>query len=215
MRLRLILLDENSDQLNLRPQMFHMHYIHERLDAFHEPVEYLKFEENPNYIHLMEFSCLFKPDYLVSYFRTINFTSIYKSYERTEQTAELRRRVHPFLTNSHAIRMRDRMEIAFSDYFVLQVSRENALKETLDHLWGNEKRLLQKPLKVRLGDDFGEIGIDQGGVTYEFFQIVLSQAFQPDTGESHGIHVFPYLIQYRDVYCGSTNQDDLVSTCIP
>lgn len=81
--------------------------------------------------------------------------------------------------------MRDRMDIAFSDYFVLQVSRKDALKETLDHLWGNEKRLLRKPLKIRLGDDFGEIGIDQGGVTYEFFQIVLSQAFQPDTGEYH------------------------------
>ena len=46
-----------------------------------------------------------------------------------------------------------------------------------------------KPLKVKIGREEGEIGLDHGGVTYEFFRIVLSEAFKPE----HGTHsLYPY-----------------------
>jgi len=64
----------------------------------------------------------------------------------------------------------------------LDVSRENPLKDTLDQLWGQEKRMLLKPLKVKMGHEEGEVGQDHGGVTYEFFRVVLGEAFQPENG---------------------------------
>lgn len=74
------------------------------------------------------------------------------------------------------------MKVTFDDYLVLDVSREHTLEETLNQLWGQERRMLLKPLKVKMGLEAGEVGLDQGGVTYEFFRVVLSEAFKPGTG---------------------------------
>jgi hypothetical protein len=79
--------------------------------------------------------------------------------------------------------IRTRLHASFIDYLDIQVSRENALEETLNRLWRLEKRMLLKPLKVKVGMDQGEEGSDQGGVTCEFFRLVLSEAFKADNGE--------------------------------
>jgi hypothetical protein len=36
-----------------------------------------------------------------------------------------------------------------------------------------------------MGHKEGEVGLDHGGVTYEFFRVVLSEAFRPENGELH------------------------------
>jgi hypothetical protein len=74
------------------------------------------------------------------------------------------------------------LNVTLSEFLVLNVPREGALEQTLNQLWGLEERLLLKPLKVKMGLQGGEVGLDQGGVTYEFFRVVLSEAFKPDTG---------------------------------
>jgi|TARA_R110002003_G_scaffold25_24_gene1332 hypothetical protein len=74
------------------------------------------------------------------------------------------------------------MDVTLSEYLVLDISRDHPLQDALNQLWGLEKRMLLKPLKVNMGKHEGEVGADHGGVTYEFFRVVLSQAFQPDHG---------------------------------
>lgn len=163
--------------------MFHLPYLNERLDPVNEPANFLNWVDRPNTFHLFQYPCLFPQDYLVAYFRTINFTSMFKQYERTERTTQLQRDLDPFLREPYWISIRRQLSVTLSDYFVLDVRRNNALIDTLDHLWGQEKRLILKPLKVKMGMQEGEVGLDQGGVTYEFFRVVLNEAFQPENGE--------------------------------
>jgi hypothetical protein len=75
------------------------------------------------------------------------------------------------------------MKVTMTDYLTLNVSRRETLRDTFDQLWGVEKRTLLKPLKVTMGQVEGEVGLDHGGVTYEFFRVVLREAFKPDHGK--------------------------------
>ena len=77
----------------------------------------------------------------------------------------------------------DRMlKETLAEYLMLDVSRADPLQDALNQLWGLQRRQLLKPLKIRMGHQEGEVGVDLGGVSLEFFRIVLSQVFNPDNG---------------------------------
>ena len=164
--------------------MFHMPYFNERLDSINDPIEYLNLynQYQPNSLHVFQYPFLFSPEHLVSVFRTINFTEMFKNYERTERVTQLQRRLDPYLREPYWWHIRDQLKVTLADYLVLDVKRESALQDTLDQLWGQERRMLLKPLKIKMGMQEGEVGLDQGGVTSEFFRVVLSEAFKPDNG---------------------------------
>ncbi|KAF2116111.1 hypothetical protein BDV96DRAFT_645456 [Lophiotrema nucula] len=170
------------DDLNLRRPMFQMPYLHERLDEEKAPRDFLDRERQPNSHHIFFYPFLFPSHYLVSYFRTINFTTMYNEFMATERAQELQRKMNPFLRELPLALLRNRLKVTLSDYLVLDVTRKHALEDTLDQLWGLEHRTLRKPLKVKMGTLEGEVGLDQGGVTSEFFRVVLGQAFNTDNG---------------------------------
>ena len=66
-----------------------------------------------------------------------------------------------------------------SPYLVLRVHRTNLIQDTLRQLsmYGSED--YKKPLKVQF---VGEQGIDEGGVRKEFFQLLVTQLFDPAYG---------------------------------
>jgi hypothetical protein len=173
----------SSRQLNLRDQMFEIPFFNERLDAVEEPIKFLSCEDQPNTFHLLEYATLFPKDYLVKYFRTINFTSMMTQYDQTTRMHQMQGLLEKFLQEPLKWLVSNRMKVTLSDYLILNVSREQPLEDTLNQLWGLEKRMLLKPLKVKMGQHEGEIGADHGGVTYEFFRVVLSEAFKPDHGK--------------------------------
>lgn len=176
--------DVSSNQLNLREQMFEIPFFNERLDTVEGPVKFLSWEEQPNTFHILQFPALFPAEYLVRYFRTINFTTMMAQYDHTTRMHQMQALLEKFLREPHNWLIKSRMKVSMSDYLILNVSRENPLRDTLDQLWGLEKRMLLKPLKVKMGQHEGEVGADHGGVTYEFFRVVLSQAFKPDHGKN-------------------------------
>ena len=65
---------------------------------------------------------------------------------------------------------------------VLEIRRDNILTDALNQLWRREKRELLRPLKIRMGMDEGEEGVDLGGVQQEFFRIAIGEALNPDYG---------------------------------
>jgi hypothetical protein len=211
-----ILLDKlhtSCHQLNLREEMFEIPFFNERMDAVEEPMKFLSWEEQPNTFHILEYATLFPKQYLVKYFRTINFTSMMTQYDQTTRMHQMQGLLEKFLREPHNWLIRNRMKVTLSDYLILNVSREQPLKDTLDQLWGLEKRMLLKPLKVKMGQHEGEIGADHGGVTYEFFRVVLSEAFKPD----HGKILFCCILIHttntvRHVYPRSADSNDMVST---
>jgi hypothetical protein len=75
-----------------------------------------------------------------------------------------------------------RMKVSMSTYLVLVVRRDNVLTDALNQLWRREKRELMRPLRVQMGMDEGEEGLDHGGVQQEFFRVLMSDALDPAFG---------------------------------
>lgn len=73
--------------------------------------------------------------------------------------------------------------------------------------------MLLKPLKVKMGHKEGEVGLDHGGVTYEFFRVVLSEAFRPENGELYlSKYTNPFAKFIRYVHDRFADTYDVVST---
>ncbi|KAH7093143.1 hypothetical protein FB567DRAFT_168054 [Paraphoma chrysanthemicola] len=168
--------------LNLREQMLKVPFFNEHLDAVDEPLRFLSIEKRPNTLHILHHPRLFPLKYLIRYFRTLNFSTMMAQYDQTTRVRQMQRSLDMFLRDSHRWLIKSHMHVTLSDYLVLDISRHHPLQDALDQLWGLEKRLLLKPLKVNMGKHEGEVGADHGGVTYEFFRVVLSEAFHPDHG---------------------------------
>lgn len=163
--------------------MFEMPILNERLNAVSEPAAFVAWKEKPNTLHILQYTCLFSAQHLVAYFRTINFSEMMKHYDHTMRNQQMQASLKIFLREPYWWVIKSRLKVTLSEYLVLDVSREDPLKDTLDQLWGQDKRMLLKPLKVKMGYGEGEIGVDHGGVTYEFFRVILSEAFKPQHGK--------------------------------
>ncbi|KAF2197510.1 hypothetical protein GQ43DRAFT_484079 [Delitschia confertaspora ATCC 74209] len=175
---------EHKGSLRLSEDMFYVSYINERIDPIQSPASFLVQSSNPNTRHLFEYEFLFEPRHLMAFFRAINYASMCKQYERAEYTQRLMIELDPVLRHSWSRRLATwRLTETWTHYLVLNIRREHALEDALNTLWGLQRRQLLKPLKVRLGEEEGgEMGQDYGGVSLEFFQIVLKDIFNPDNG---------------------------------
>lgn len=76
----------------------------------------------------------------------------------------------------------DRLKESKNLYLVLEIHREDVLTDAMNQLWRRHKRELLRPLKVRLGEDEGEEGVDLGGVQQEFFRMAIAEALDPKYG---------------------------------
>lgn len=170
-------------RLGLVPENFHTPFLAERLDPLDMPVEWLGSLSNNKTIHLLSYSFLFPPSSLVIYFRALNYSSMSKYYEAAMTTTR-----HITHTAFGAIQISDdvslfaRMKTSMSTYLVLVVRRDNILTDALNQLWRRERRELMRPLKVQMGMDEGEEGLDHGGVQQEFFRVIMAKALDPAYG---------------------------------
>ncbi|KAJ8108215.1 hypothetical protein OPT61_g8330 [Boeremia exigua] len=169
-------------QLNLWSRMFKIPYLHEHMNPVADPVKYLEWRPQPNTLHILQYSELHPTEYLVRFFRVVNLTNMMAQYDHTQHTQQMLRQLDSILREPYLFMIKHRLKVTLNDYLVLDVSREQPLKDTLDQLWRQERKMLLKPLKVKLGQQGGEVGLDHGGVTYEFFRVVLGEAFAPDYG---------------------------------
>lgn len=180
------LLDTNRDVLLLGDIQFRVDYFSDRLDTMHVPVSWLDFTSSAAEGHILDYPYLFRSDTLVSYFRSINFSKMSRSFE---EASSLRRRMGAIvdpgsLINNphHKTLLKDMLRIASSRYLVLEIGRDAPLRDAFDQLWRREKRELLRPLKVHLGEDTGEEGFDSGGVQQEFFRMAMAECLDPIYG---------------------------------
>ncbi|KAJ6152010.1 hypothetical protein N7497_006329 [Penicillium chrysogenum] len=170
-------------RLGLLPEDFHTPLLTERLDPLDMPVAWVGGLPNNRTMHLLSYPFLFPPPSLVIYFRALNYSAMTKSYEAAMTTTR-----HVTQTAFGAIRVSDdprlltRMKTSMSTYLVLVIRRDDILSDALSQLWRREKRELMRPLKVQMGMDEGEEGLDHGGVQQEFFRLLMGQAFDPSYG---------------------------------
>ncbi len=165
---------------------FRSEYFAERLDEVDVPVAWLSFKSTREKRHLLDFPFMFSPDTLISYFRSINFSRMSRSFEESSSLqSRMNAIVSPgsLVTNPHHRSvLQDLLRTASTKYLVLDIGRVTVLQDAFDQLWRRERRELLRPLKVHLGEDGGEEGFDSGGVQQEFFRLALAEALDPDYG---------------------------------
>lgn len=163
-----------------------MEYLSDRLDSMDVPITWLTFNSTNRRRHLLDHPHLFGPNALVSFFRSINFTRMSRTFE---ESSSLKRRIDAIVERGslirnthHKIVLQHLLNTASSRYLILEISRDNVLRDAFDQLWGREVRELLRPLKVHLGEDRGEEGFDSGGVQQEFFRMAMAEFLHPNYG---------------------------------
>jgi len=160
------------------PEIFYTPFLSERLNVMEMPPEWLNFDADGSSVHLLAYPFLFPQSVLVTYFRAINHAAMYKAFESAAMAEHLARKMT--FTDPHsgrgAIRLQNRLRIAQSNYLVLEISRQDVLTDAMNQLWRRQKRELMRPLKVRMGMEEGEEGVDHGGVQQEFFRVAIAEA---------------------------------------
>ena len=148
------------------------------------PAEWLSSTRDRNTVHLLSYPFLFVPSALVSYFRAINHAAMSKAFGSSMVAARLVAQMTfaDRMTGRGELRLHDRLKTATSNYLVLEIRRGEVLTDALNQLWKRERRELMRPLKIRMGMEEGEEGVDHGGVQQEFFRVALSEALRSDYG---------------------------------
>ncbi|UKZ57358.1 hypothetical protein TrVGV298_011211 [Trichoderma virens] len=156
---------QNRSRLLLGDIQFRADYFSERLDTMEMPVS---------------------PECLVTFFRSINFAKMSRMFE---ESSSLKTRMSAIVDPGslvanphHKIVLQDMLRVASSKYLVLDIGRENVLRDAFDQLWRRERRELLRPLKVHLGEQSGEEGFDSGGVQQEFFRVAIAECMDPKYG---------------------------------
>lgn len=146
------------------------------------PVQWLTSQTPRDAFHLLCYPFIFPQTALVTYFRSINHAAMSKAFESSMSTARLMMQMSNIIGRGDS-RIYTRLKTATAIHLVLEIRRDNILTDSLNQLWRRERRELMKPLKVRMGMDEGEEGIDHGGVQQEFFRLAISEAMNPDYGK--------------------------------
>ncbi|KAL8743807.1 MAG: hypothetical protein Q9190_003870 [Brigantiaea leucoxantha] len=164
--------------------LFELRYISDRLDLIEMPAQWLESDTKANTIHLLQYPFLFSPSVLVSYFKSINYTAMLERYEETMRSSRVLSQMSfpDSVSGRREMRLEDRFKHLLKGYFVLEIRRDSILEDAFNQLWKRDVKELLKPLKIRMGADEGEEGVDHGGVQQEFFRVAISQFVNPDYG---------------------------------
>lgn len=117
--------------------------------------------------------------YLCNYPFLFNAEAKHKLLE-TDQAIQMQHAMNEAATRALTTMLFSPMMLQnISTYLVLEVSRENIVADTLRELTELNTTDLKKPLKVKF---YGEEAEDAGGVTKEFFMLLLREIFDPKYG---------------------------------
>lgn len=170
--------------LHLDSELFTMPFIADTFDDISMPSEWLSFRADNRQMHLLSFSFLFEAATLVRYFRAINIEIMRKSHENAALVFNDARHFTwiPMIPVYGAKEVLARLRPHMAKYFILTIRRDDVLNDAINQIWRRERQELMRPLRVRLGKDEGEDGLDHGGVQQEFFRVVFAEALKPDYG---------------------------------
>ena len=167
-------------------ELYHYFYgISARLDIAEMARSYLEQINQQTKFHLLAFPILFTASELATYFRAINHLRMRKAHTEAEIASNMRMRydhldVSDNADNNHIV---GQLKWQEDHYLLLNISRQNVVRDAFDQLWQRRKTELLRPLRIRLGEanEF-EIGHDLGGVQIEFFNLLWRELLKEETG---------------------------------
>lgn len=176
-------------KLGLAAEIFEEPRVTEKLDVyttchawFHDK---FRLTSGSSTFLMLDFNFLFSPQQLTQYFRGYCSHQMRAAVAATELAEEMRNRAITYIQEKDQTYLDTRMKTTRQDQLVIKSNRESALTDAFDQIWQREDRELQRPLRVRLGLDTGELGHDYGGVQIEFLNLVMTEVFDP----SHSMFV--------------------------
>jgi len=180
------------DWLRYEPVPQTLHLFHEAfsirpfMSGILEPMQLALEYFGPSQDHasLLRYPWMYSRTAQVHNFRAICLTRMAKAVDE----ANLYSRLIASNLGSTAHSLTKVIQPACSKHLLLLLGRSHLLDDALIQLWRREKRELIRPLRVRI-DNEGEEGVDQGGVSQEFFQLAMREAFRRDYGRSTSILV--------------------------
>ncbi|KAL9603820.1 MAG: hypothetical protein Q9219_000929 [cf. Caloplaca sp. 3 TL-2023] len=170
----------------LTPISFQIPVMGACFDFLKSPIEWLERPEVENPAHLLSYPFVFDVKSQITCFRSINYALMFRKHQTTALSSRLLQSMSnpDSMTGRGEVRVQEKLGHLLKSYFVIEVRRENILLDALNQLWRRDEREMIKPLKVRMGMDEGEEGVDHGGVQQEFFRIVIAEIMRPEYGSS-------------------------------
>lgn len=173
------------EELDIDDSEFKLDLLFDAFDEFEMPFEWLGFRPDGIHMHILQFAFLFPHIILVRYFRSLNFRIMKLSHEKameisTNARSQMMHARWPQPRGMEEVLVKARPHMAL--YFVMTIRRGHILEDAIGQIWRRERQELMRPLRVRLGQDDGEEGLDHGGVQQEFFRLVFSDAFDARYG---------------------------------
>ncbi|KAK5097308.1 hypothetical protein LTR70_003684 [Exophiala xenobiotica] len=173
------------EELDIGDSEFQLDVLFDAFDEFEMPYEWLSFKPDAIHMHILQFAFLFPPVILVRFFRSLNFRIMKLSHEKameefTNARSQMMHARWPPPRGMDEVLEKARPHMAL--YFVMTIRREHILEDAVGQIWRRERQELMRPLRVRLGEDDGEEGLDHGGVQQEFFRLVFSEALDARYG---------------------------------
>ncbi|KAL8860542.1 MAG: hypothetical protein Q9178_002894 [Gyalolechia marmorata] len=163
---------------------FEMPMLVAQLDFLNIPTDWPDSVAGIDHKHLLQYPFILDLKGRVCCFRAMNYAKMFKAHEGSAAASRLLAQMSfpDTLTGRGEIRLRHKLGSVLRSHFVVEIRRQSILVDALDQLWRREKCELMKPLKVRMGMDEGEEGVDHGGVQQEFFRIAIAEVLNPDYG---------------------------------
>jgi hypothetical protein len=153
------------------PSIFGIPSITKSFDAFELARSYLGSQGSAT--HILDFEAPFKVEEKALCFRTLNYLYMKDAVAEAQMIHDLRA-----VSVSRSLELQPSLQHLEHQYLLLNVRREDALRDAFDQLWQRDRLELFRPLRVRLGQMDGfEIAHDLGGVQTEFFNLVCKQLF--------------------------------------
>lgn len=172
------------DRLVETPVTFQIPVMQVRFDWLKFSTEWLSRPRIANPQHLLTYPFVFHVKSQIACFRALNYAKMFQAYEDSIVASRLLAQMSfpDPLTSRGEVRVLDKLGNLLKSYFVIEIRRESVLLDTIAQLWRRQERDLMKPLKVRMGMDEGEEGVDHGGVQQEFFRLAIAEVMNPDYG---------------------------------
>ncbi|KAL9013372.1 MAG: hypothetical protein Q9173_001920 [Seirophora scorigena] len=172
------------DRLVETPVTFQIPVMEVRFDWLKFSADWLSRPRIANPQHLLNYPFVFHVTTQIAYFRALNYAKMFQAYDETNMAARMLSQMSfpDALTGRGEIRVREKLGNLLTGYFVMEIRREHILQDAIEQLWRRDEREVRKPLKVRMGMDEGEEGVDHGGVQQEFFRLAIAEVMNPDYG---------------------------------
>ncbi|XP_076250382.1 HECT and RLD domain containing E3 ubiquitin ligase 4 isoform X1 [Rhynchophorus ferrugineus] len=159
-------LNHGVDGLKVPYDIFHINDLHDYLDVRVDYVNWLK-DSDATKLYLCNYPFVFDAHAKLMLLETDQSLQMHTAIQAATQQAMMAAIFNP--TRS----------IAVNQFLMLNVTRDNIVEDTLREIGGVSQSDLKKPLKVKF---CGEEAEDAGGVTKEFFMLLLREILDPKYG---------------------------------